>query len=135
MNNEIAQISTAARRAARSQDWASVRACAERILQADGNSAEGHFLAGISEKAANRPVLAAEAFERALQFDANRYDAAVELANQYCTTRRNGDAAALLARYEAAMANSPMYLNMAGTVYVNIGMSRSAWPPLIRLVS
>lgn len=128
MNSEIEQISAAARRAGRSKDWATVSACADKILQADINSAEGHFLTGISEKAANRPLMAARAFERALELDADRYDTAVELANQYSVMRRNGDAAALLARYEAALDNSPLYLNAAGSVYVDIGMPHKAWP-------
>ncbi|MGD8385405.1 MAG: sulfotransferase, partial [Lysobacterales bacterium] len=57
-----------------------------------------------------------------------RYDAAVELANQYSVARRNADAAGLLARYEDKLDNSPIYLDMAGTVYTEIGLPKRAYP-------
>jgi tetratricopeptide (TPR) repeat protein len=42
--------------------------------------------------------------------------------------RRNADAADLLARYVDMLDNSPRYLDMAGTVYSDIGMPARAWP-------
>jgi len=128
MPNELSHISAAARRAVQSQDWATVDACANEILRRDEKSAEGYFLAGLVQRTLNKPVKAVQAFEQALKLDTSRYDAAVELANQYSIARRNGDAAALLAKYEAAMSNSPMYLDLAGTVYTEIGLSQKAWP-------
>jgi Tfp pilus assembly protein PilF len=71
---------------------------------------------------------AAKAFAAALELDAGRYDAAIELANQYFIGRRNADAADLLARYVDMLDNSPRYLDMAGTVYSDIGMPARAWP-------
>jgi tetratricopeptide (TPR) repeat protein len=128
MSKDIAQLSAVARRSVPSGDWATVGACVEEILRQDQASAEGHFLAGLLEKAARRPLKAAQAFEQALQLDAGRYDAAVELANQYSIARRNGEAAALLASYEQKLDNSPMYMDLAGTVYTDIGMPEKAWP-------
>ena len=128
MTSELAQISATGRRAAQAQDWARVDACASEILRQDQTSAEGYFLAGLVQKAAQKPAVASRTFEQALTMDASRYDAAVELASQYAIARRNGDAAALLARYEDSLENSPMYLDMAATVYVDIGMSGKAWP-------
>jgi len=110
------------------QDWMTVHTCAQEILRQDSTSPEGYFLTGLVMKASNRPVAASEAFARALELDAGRYDAAIELADQHSMARRNGDAAKLLFRYEGALGNSPLYLDKAGTVYSDIGMPERAWP-------
>jgi tetratricopeptide (TPR) repeat protein len=128
MNHEISQIGGTARRAIESRDWAVVNQCAEAILRLDPQSAEGHFFAGLVEKVQKKPIKAIEFFEKVLELDERRYDAAVELANQYSIARRNGDAMNLLIRYEDALSNSPIYLDMAGTVYTEIGMPQKAWP-------
>jgi len=128
MTSKISQVSVTARRAVQSQDWATVAACANEIIRQDASSAEGYFLAGIVERVSQRPVKAAQAFEKALDLDVDRYDAAVELANQYSIARRNHEAAELLAKYEEKLDNSPMYLDLAGTVYTEIGMPQKAWP-------
>lgn len=128
MNDYLAQVSTAARSAAFRRDWATVDACAKEILKHEELSPEGFFLAGLVEKASRRPAEAVAAFTKALELDADRYDAAVELANQHCTAHRHADAAALVFKYEDQLSNSPLYLNMAGTVYMGIGMPERAWP-------
>jgi tetratricopeptide (TPR) repeat protein len=128
LNDSVARISAAGRAAVQSKDWVTVRSCADEILKRVPDSPEGFFLSGLCEKSAARPLKAAEAFERALQLDAGRYDAAIELANQYSIARRNADVAALLARYEPMLGNSPRYLDMAGTVYTEIGMAERAYP-------
>ena len=128
MTIEPSRISQVARRAAQTGDWQTVATCANQILQQDQSSTEGYFLTGLFERASKKPAKAMQAFERALSLDAERYDAAVELANQYSVARRNGDAAELLAKYEKSLSNSPMYLDQAGTVYTDIGMPRKAWP-------
>lgn len=128
MTSKLSQISVAGRRAVQSQDWATVATCANEILRQDASSAEGYFLAGLVERVARKPVKAAQAFEKVLELDADRYDAAIELANQYSISRRNGDVAALLVKYEDKLSNSPMYLDLAGTVYIEIGMPQKAWP-------
>jgi tetratricopeptide (TPR) repeat protein len=124
----LAQISLSARRAAQARDWTTVATCANQIIRQNPNSAEGYFLTGLVERASQKPVKATEAFEKALVLDANRYDVAIELANQYSMARRNGEAADLMAQYEKKLGNSPKYLNLAGTVYTDIGMSQKAWP-------
>lgn len=128
MNDYLVQVSSAARNAAYRKDWATVAACAKDIISRDGANPEGFFLAGLVEKASGRPDGAVEAFSRALELDAGRYDAAIELANQHCAARRNADAAALVRKYEDKLGNSPLYLNMAGTVYSGIGLPENAWP-------
>lgn len=128
MTGKPSQISITGRRAVQSQDWATVAACANEILRQDSSSAEGYFLTGLVERVSQRPVKAATAFEKALALDADRYDAAIELANQYSVSRRNAEVAALLEKYAAKLDNSPMYLDLAGTVYTEIGMPQKAWP-------
>jgi tetratricopeptide (TPR) repeat protein len=132
MDSELARISAVARKAAQAKDWMTVEACARAILEADGGNAEGHFLAGLVAKAGGRPVQAAVAFEKALEIDSERYDAAVELANQRSIARRNAEAADLLARYAEQLGNSPRYLDMAGTVYSEIGVPERAWPLYVK---
>lgn len=110
------------------QDWATVHLCANGILSRDAKEPEGYFFLGLIEKAQEHPRRAIDAFEKVIELDNSRYDAAVELASQYSMGRRNGEVAALLARYEDALANSPRYLDMAGTVYTEIGMPDKAWP-------
>lgn len=132
MAHEPDRIAATARRAVQSRDWATVGACAREILARESDSAEGHFLAGLAEKAAQHPLKAAEAFARALELDAGRYDAAIELADQRSIARRNAEAAALLARYEGLLGNSPRYLDLAGTVYTEIGLPEKAWPLYVK---
>jgi tetratricopeptide (TPR) repeat protein len=117
-----------ARAAVQAKDWDTVRSHAGEILRKSHDHPEGHFLDGVQHKAANRPLKAMAAFERVLALDPERYDAAIELAGQYSVARRNGEAAALLARYAERLGNSPRYLDMAGTTYTEIGMPERALP-------
>lgn len=117
-----------ARQAVRTGDWPTVATCANQILQRDRSSAEGYFLSGLVEKASNRHLRAAQTFEQALALDPGRYDAAIELADLYSIARRNGETAALLHKYEPFLDNSPVYLDMAGKVYTDIGLPQKAWP-------
>ena len=128
MTKSIAAVAAYARRAVQAQDWQTVARSANEILRLDENCAEGHFLAGLVERVNRRARKAAQSFERALEIDPERYDAAVELANQYSIARRNSDAAELLSRYEDKLSNSPMYLDLAGTIYTEVGLPQKAWP-------
>lgn len=60
------------------------------------------------EKAAEHPKKAVTAFEAVLSIDSQRYDAAVELASQYSTARRNGEVDELLTRYASLLEHSPI---------------------------
>ena len=128
MDKEIENLSLAGRRAMSQQDWATVHVCANGILRRDENNAEGFFLLGIAEKAAEHPKRAAAAFEAVLASDSSRYDAAIELASQYSMARRNAEVKELLEKYTDMLGNSPRYLDMAGTVYTEIGLPDEAWP-------
>ncbi len=109
------------------QDWAQVGVCARGILAQDADSAEGHFLAGLVEKAAQRPHAAETAFRRALVIDARRYDAAVELASMLCMSLRHAESLALLDDHASLLDNSPRYLDMAGLAYSVLGFHDRAW--------
>ena len=128
MSIEVERISATARNAARSNDWARVKACAKEILRRNRNSPEGHFLVGLSEKASRRSAHAVAAFTRAIKLDDKRYDAAVELAGQYLVSGQFAEAVTLLERYEAQLNHSPRYLDMAGTIYTNVGLPDRGWP-------
>jgi len=128
MNEYLSQVSAAARNAVFKRDWPTVDACAREILKHQGQSPEGYFLAGLVAKASRHADSAAANFSRSLGVDAERYDAAIELANQHTAARRYADAAALVTEYEGRLSNSPVYLHMAGTIYSRIGMAEKAWP-------
>lgn len=124
----LQRLSVAGRQAAQLRNWEQVRACAREILNQQRNSAEGRFLLGLAEKGINRTKQATESFSRALEVDDSRYDAAVELANQYLGYHEFGMAAELLDRVAPLMVNSPHYLDMAGSIYVKIGLPSRALP-------
>lgn len=128
MSRYVDSRSDAARRAAQTRDWRTVRACAREILKVQKTSAEGHFLNGLAEKAASRPEPARRAFARAMHHDQARYDAAIELAGQLMQLHEHGEAVALLDRHTPAANASPKYLEMAATLYSNAGLPRQAWP-------
>ena len=127
MRMDPEQISAVARNASRSGDWARVKACAKQLLRRDRNSPEGHFLAGLAAGASGNAVLASKSFSRALRFDGQRYDAAVELAGQRLASGQFAEAVALLGRYEAQLDQSPQYLHMAGSIYTNAGLPDRGW--------
>lgn len=128
MNMPVEQISLIARGAAQKKDWATVHGAALEILRQDDQSAEGHFLMGLIEKAAQHPAKAVESFRRSLAIDDNRHDSAIELADQLILSRRSKEAVALIDKYVDKLSNSPRYLDMAGTVLSSIGLHHRAWP-------
>lgn len=117
-----ARLSAVARAAAQANDWLRVVACAAEILSRNRTDVEGNFLAGLAENAANRATRAARHFENVIRLDGDRYDAAIELAHLRLRAGRHGEAVRLLRRYEERLANSPRYLDMAGTVYMKAGL-------------
>ena len=128
VNANLSQLSANARRAVQAGDWATVNAFASRIKKQDKKNPEGYFLSGLVEKATARSNQAIFAFSKAINLDAGRYDAAIELANQYAILMRHGEAMALLKRYEPLLANSPLYLDMAASIYSRLGLHARAWP-------
>ena len=130
MNANLSKLSAVARRAVQTGDWSTVKGYAKKITRLDKKGPEGYFLTGLVEKASGRTAPAISAFSRAQQLDSGRYDAAIELANLYAMLLRNSDATALLKRYESRLENSPLYLDMAATIYTRLGLHAKAWPLL-----
>jgi hypothetical protein len=128
MNEYLQQVSAVARRAVSKNEWPTVYACAEEILKLDADSAEGNFLSGLAKVASGHLEEAIKSFESALELDDDRYDAAVELARIHATERRFGAAKVLLDRYRHLLNNSPVYLNLAGSVYSLISLQEESWP-------
>jgi tetratricopeptide (TPR) repeat protein len=128
MQPGIQQLSAHARQAAQRRDWPTVHRCAQAILARDSASAEGHFLTGLVDKAAERSAPAIATFSRVLELAPERYDAAVELADELARNFRQGEARAVLEKYESHLGNSPRYLNLAGLTWSRIGMHERAWP-------
>lgn len=128
MNVNIEQLSMNARLAIQRQDWAIVNESAKAILTQQPNNPEGLFLAGVVERVSNRPANALQYFKAALEQDSERYDAAIELANQYSIARRNGEAAEILKKYKDKLSTSSVYSDLAGTIYTDIGLAEEAYP-------
>ncbi len=128
MNVNLSQLSGVARRAVQAGDWATVKIYANRIIKQAKKNPEGYFLSGLVEKTTGRSSQAIAAFSKAIGLDAGRYDAAIELANQYAILMRHGEAMALLKRYEPRLGNSPLYLDMAANIYSRLGLHARAWP-------
>ncbi len=128
MNDNLSKVSAIARRAAQARNWKTVSACAGKILQQDRKSPEGYFLSGLVDKAARRAEKASDSFTKAITLDAERYDAAIELAGQYAILLRHDEALDLLQQYESRLGNSPLYLDMAATTYTRLGLHAQAGP-------
>lgn len=123
-------ILNSARQAAEAQDWARVSACAMQLSRYEPGSADGPFLLGLVHKAAQRAQLAAECFQRALSLDSQRYDAAIELATHDLKLNRYNEARDLLQQYKSQLNGNPLYLDMAGQAYFDMGRYEKAWPLL-----
>ena len=128
MTTNSQQLSLQGRKATQARDWRTVDDCANKLLRLSPSNPEGYFFKGLVEKASQHPNIASEAFEKALSLDSARYDAAIELASQYVIAMRNTEAIALLKNYTSNLSNSPRYLDMAGTIYTDIGLSSLALP-------
>ena len=128
MRTNTKQLSLLGRKAVQARDWKTVEACANELIGLGAANPEGYFLKGLVEKAAQHPNVASEAFERVLSLDPARYDAAIELSSQLVISLRNTEAISLLERYTSSLSNSPRYLDMAGTIYTDIGLPSLALP-------
>jgi thioredoxin-like negative regulator of GroEL len=91
-------------------------------------SAESSFLLGLLERARQHPKLAADAFAKALAINPERYDAQVELAALQVVLQDPNQAMELLGSLPREAQNSPMYLNLAGSVYSELAVPELAFP-------
>ena len=118
----------AGRMAAQKNDWGTVYKCAHELIKINRSNPEGFFFLGLAEKAARQTLESIDAFEKCLDLDERRFDAGIELANQYHMSLRNDEAIRLLEKYTAMLANSPWHLDMSGTLYATMGLPLQAIP-------
>ncbi len=91
-------------------------------------SAETSFLLGLLERSRQHPKISAEAFAKALALDPKRYDAQIELAAQYSVLQEPNKAIELLGTLPEGVQKSPLYLNLAGSIYSELALPQRAYP-------
>ena len=96
------------------------------------NESESHFVAGVLAKVRGWHGEAEESFEKGLALAPQRYDLVVELASLYARSLRHCEAYALLSSVASKLAASPFYCDLAGSVFVQLGMPERALPLLQR---
>jgi tetratricopeptide (TPR) repeat protein len=124
--NDFQQLSKLARGAWLKQDQNGFHALVVLLSRYHANKAETIFLIGLDFKQQGLRTEAKNAFRKALEMDDTRHDAAVELADLEAITGNPEVAYELLQSYAPKLKNSPMYADMAGTCYVNIGLPEKA---------
>ncbi|MDH5434009.1 MAG: sulfotransferase [Gammaproteobacteria bacterium] len=124
---QIVTLSQEARKAIAQKDWSVVEEKANYILQIEDENAEGLFLLGFMNKIKGNIDIAIQLFERAVNSEKTRYDIAIELANLYSKNRKNEEAATILQQYEKYINDSSLYSNIAGSIYVEIGLPQKAF--------
>ena len=110
------------------KQWEKAVQIAIQIIELDSKNENSHYITGYCYKAMRRMDDAILGFKNVLRINENRYDAALELAGLYSTTRKNALAFELLNQYQAMIGNSPRHLDLAGTLFTEIGMPERAWP-------
>ncbi|MDX2427468.1 MAG: sulfotransferase [Xanthomonadales bacterium] len=128
MSSEENRLIEAGRMAAQKNDWRTVYTSAHELIRRNKLNPEGFFLLGLAERAARQTLKSIDAFEKCLALDERRFDAGVELANQYHLVLRNDEAIGLLEKYDGMLVASPWHLDMSGTLYITMGKPLQAIP-------
>lgn len=124
--NDFQQLSKLARGAWLKQDQNGFHALVVLLSRYHANKAETIFLVGLDFKQQGLRTEAKNAFAQALKMDDSRHDAAIELADLEAITGNPEIAYELLESHKSKLKNSPMYADMAGTCYINIGLPEKA---------
>ena len=128
MNNiSIGEFSQTARAMIQQQRYAEVIVFSKQIQVIHPNAAEVHFVLGLAEKRSRNLQGAKQSFEKAINLDTQRYDAAIELAELLVVEGDFKHAFFILTHNEPKLVKSSYYLNIAGTCYTKIGMHEKAW--------
>jgi tetratricopeptide (TPR) repeat protein len=123
----VAEFVAAGHQAAHAKDWTRVRAIGHEVQRLSRRNPDGPFLLGLAAKARGNIADAARYFSRALECDAQRYDAAIELAFAEVLQNRHAKARSLLDDSRIKIGNNPMYLNLAGETYSRMSLHEDAW--------
>jgi len=126
-NYSFEQLSQLGRTAWKYGDWKALELIAKKMQQKSSDHAETEFLLGIAAKNLEGSTAAVQYFRRGLSLDKSRYDCAIELASACSAIFDRNQAFTLLQDYQQFLNNSPIYLNMAGTTYVELGLPREAF--------
>lgn len=127
-DNEQRLLIAAARDALRAKHWPELNRLTQGLLQRWPRHSEGHFLAGVLAGNAERYSLAAKAFERVLQLDDSRCDAAIHLARCLVRTGEHRRAAQLVRIATSDLQGNAFLLDLAGSVLTHVGCHREALP-------
>lgn len=120
------QLSGAARHAVQKKNWQDLRVYIMELYKINPKDPETIFLSGVYSKNTGNLQGAISDFRNTLQLDPRRYDAAIELANLLPQFGLNSEAISLINNYKSNLTNSPLYLDMAGTIYSNLGLHQKA---------
>lgn len=124
--HDFQQLSKLARGAWLKQDQNGFHTLVVLLSRYHANKPETMFLIGLDFKQQGLRTEAKNALRQALKMDDTRHDAAIELADLEAITGNPEVAYELLESYKPKLKNSPMYSDMAGTCYVNIGEPEKA---------
>lgn len=122
------QLSRLARSAIARRDWQTLERAASVLYQREPDDPESLFLAGVMARARGQTADAISHFENGLKQAPERYDLAVELANQLSLSSQHHTAFNLLEPHLPALANSPFYSDLAATILVELGLPERALP-------
>ena len=122
------ELSKLGRTAWRHSDWRALQLIVKVMRSKRDHQAETEFLQGLATKNISGSSTAIRSFKSGLNLDDSRHDCAIELTAAYAANGENAKAFELLTRYENKLSNSPIYLNMAGTTYITLGLPAKAFP-------
>lgn len=120
------QLSRAARYAVHKKNWKALRVYIGELYKISPRDPETIFLSGIYSKNTGSLQGAISDFRNTLRLDSRRYDAAIELANLLLKLSLNSEVINLINSYKSKLTNSPLYLDMAGSIYSNLGLHQEA---------
>lgn len=123
---DLEQLKQQSRQALAAEDWPQLQQLCKHWLSHYPNAADGHYLAGVLAGQAERFGLAARAFERALQLDDRRSDAAIQLARCLVRLGEHSRAHQLVQLAEPDIRQQPGLLDLAGSVLTHIGCHSQA---------
>lgn len=126
-NYSFDELSKLGRTAWKYGDWSALELIVKSMRSEDNDHSEIEFLQGIATKNLLSSVEASVYFAKGLALDESRYDCAIELASAHTASLKYEDSFTLLQKYQHLLNNSPMYLNMAGTTYIELGLPREAF--------
>ena len=127
-STDISGLVSTARQAIARKDIGTLARTADAILNINPLSDEGLYLMGKAAFLQKDMTRAERSLRQAFDVNPKRHDAAIELAHIFSRSRRNGEALSLINAAIPLIQNSPKYLDLAGTILVEIGLSDQAFP-------